>query len=1234
MSTDLGGQKLGQYELRERLGRGGMADVYKAFQPGMERFVAIKVMLGHLASDAEFVERFRREARAVGALRHPNIVSVFDFGIERDVYYMVMEFIRGENLKAYISRNPKGLPLDDALRIASQLADALDYAHKAGMIHRDVKPANIMFTDDTHQQAILTDFGIAHILSQPGLTASGAMVGTPAYLSPEIASGRNADERADIYGLGIILYEMLTGRVPYEADTPMAIIMQHVNAPLPSPAEFGRELPDMVEAIILKAMMKNPDDRYQTAADMKDAIDTARATLKDTSRRVVPTTDLTERVPVNPKALTNEPVEEHATTYVKAPASKPPLLWIGLGAVALVAVVAVLLVLNQASNTARNQDMTATALIEQTTQVAAAITEEPTATQPEPTATEPEPTATEPEPTATDAPTEVPPTETALPTNTPTEAPTDTPTPTDTDVPTATPTVTPTDEPTETPAPTEVAMLPANAGELREAGLLSGLTPLQDEIDAMLLEGRVDDASERLNQILEADPENIDALTARAILLNQIADAETALVDVDKAIEIAPESPLGYIARSEVLQNWAINDDAGSLEAAEQALAIDPDNPEALWRAGMAQDELGNYEAANDLLERAIAAGANGFRFASYAADHYFYSSQYEQAQPYMQIRYNSNPADEYYLRMLVANLLYLDQAATAYEYVKNFPAVITDWDDLSAAAFVAFKAGDYAQARDWAETARALSDEAHAATYLMALISWYGDNDLSAAMGYFDQLANVEDFYDDFLNFNYGHDLNLDRARVLMAASEYQQALDAYTRALDTVGTYPVVYEGLADVYLALGDGEAARENLRLALENTYENPEEQRRLLERIRTLGAVIAAATPAPTEAAPEPTPQAVEMSLTSGLTPLLDEADTLILDGQWDEARVRVIAALRTEQNLDDLVASSIYFSYLGERARALHNADQAIELNPESPLGYIARSEALLRGGVGDISRALVAAETALELDPENPEALWRASLAQAQLGNWDEFLQLLQRAENAGASGFRFANFAGEYLHYAGEYEHAQAYLEVWHNAFPDDVYATAFLAANLIELDRAGEAYTIMQNYPGEYVNYDQLAWPAYVAYRAEDYEAARDWANQALEQERNAPGAHYVLGLMSWYVDGNVNEARRHLNVLRGFPMFWDLFLNPDKGHQPQYDLGRILAEAGEIEDAIAAYERSLRDDARPYTYEALADLYLAQGDSEAALENLQAAREMVNSDEEYARLSERIAELGGE
>ncbi|MCB9435918.1 MAG: tetratricopeptide repeat protein [Anaerolineales bacterium] len=276
--TDLSGRKFGKYELIEQLGRGGMAEVYKAYQPGMNRFVAVKVLHGHLAGSEDFVERFKREAQSVGQLRHPNILQVFDFDVEQNVYYMVMEYIEGDTLKSYI-RQRGAIPIAEALRLAELLADALDYAHKKHMVHRDIKPANVMFTDKEHKNPVLTDFGIARLLGDAGLTMSGAFVGTPAYMSPEAGRGEKVDERADIYSLGIMLFEMLTGRVPFDADTPFAVVMKHVNEPLPSMREVIRDLPPEVELVLLKSLSKDPQDRFQTASDFRVALQRVRENL-------------------------------------------------------------------------------------------------------------------------------------------------------------------------------------------------------------------------------------------------------------------------------------------------------------------------------------------------------------------------------------------------------------------------------------------------------------------------------------------------------------------------------------------------------------------------------------------------------------------------------------------------------------------------------------------------------------------------------------------------------------------------------------------------------------------------------------------------------------------------------------------------------------------------------------------------------------------------------------------
>jgi uncharacterized protein YraI len=250
-----------------------MAEVYKAYQTGLDRYVAIKVMLGHMVDDPDFVSRFEREALNVGKLRHSNIVQAIDFAHEQNVYYMVMEFIDGPTLKAEMKARKqanKPFTIEEITRIITALGNAIDYAHSRHMIHRDIKPANVMINQEG--QIVLTDFGIVRTMGATQHTATGALTGTPAYMSPEQGRGDRVDNRSDIYALGVILYELVTGNVPYDADTPFAVIMKHVNQPLPMPRKTNPNISEDVEKVILKTMSKNPDDRYQTAGEMARAL--------------------------------------------------------------------------------------------------------------------------------------------------------------------------------------------------------------------------------------------------------------------------------------------------------------------------------------------------------------------------------------------------------------------------------------------------------------------------------------------------------------------------------------------------------------------------------------------------------------------------------------------------------------------------------------------------------------------------------------------------------------------------------------------------------------------------------------------------------------------------------------------------------------------------------------------------------------------------------------------------
>jgi serine/threonine-protein kinase len=268
-SDDLINQVLGrgQYQIRSVLGRGGMATVYLARQASMERDVAVKVMAPELADDEQFVARFEHEAQLIARLQHPHILPVIDFGREGKHIYIVMQLVRGGSLDDRLSRGPLPLPL--AARMLGQIASALTFAHEQGIVHRDLKPNNVLL--DERDNAYLTDFGIAKMLAgTTKLTATGNVLGTPAYMAPEQWRGDPVDARTDIYALGIMLYEMVLGQLPFQGDTPYTLMYKHFNDAPPPPREKNPAIDPRVEAVILRALAKDPDDRYQSAEDMAE----------------------------------------------------------------------------------------------------------------------------------------------------------------------------------------------------------------------------------------------------------------------------------------------------------------------------------------------------------------------------------------------------------------------------------------------------------------------------------------------------------------------------------------------------------------------------------------------------------------------------------------------------------------------------------------------------------------------------------------------------------------------------------------------------------------------------------------------------------------------------------------------------------------------------------------------------------------------------------------------------
>ena len=262
----------GRYELIEKIGDGGMAIVYKAKDRLLKRFIAVKILKPEFVQDIKFVENFRKESHAAASLSHPNIVSIYDVGQEGNINYIVMELVSGKTLNELIQAEA---PMDyrKAADITKQVASGLSAAHKKGIVHRDVKPHNILMTEDGI--AKITDFGIAKAVTNTTIVDSGKdnVMGSVHYFSPEQAKGANVDEKSDIYSLGIVLYEMLTGKVPFDGDNPVTIALMQINEPVTPPSVFNHNVPPGLERIVMKAVEKQPKDRFASADEMIEALD-------------------------------------------------------------------------------------------------------------------------------------------------------------------------------------------------------------------------------------------------------------------------------------------------------------------------------------------------------------------------------------------------------------------------------------------------------------------------------------------------------------------------------------------------------------------------------------------------------------------------------------------------------------------------------------------------------------------------------------------------------------------------------------------------------------------------------------------------------------------------------------------------------------------------------------------------------------------------------------------------
>lgn len=619
---NLSGQTLGQYELKELIGRGGMGAVYRGYQPALDRSVAIKVMSLSVVNEPGYAERFNREAKIVASLEHPQIVPLYDYGISGDVSYVVMRLLTGGSLEDRMRRGER-LSLTEIATLLRQITAALEYAHSRGLIHRDIKPSNVMF--DGRGDAYLVDFGIAKLLqSSQVLTTHTALLGTPSYMAPEQWMDQDLTPAADQYALGILTYQLLTGELPFEATTPYALMNKHINQAPPSPQVLRPDVPENVAAVVQRAIAKAPADRFPTVTAYATVFETATKDREADLKTTPISLPISARTKPAPTAAVTDQLPQ--TRSQRRPPSRG--LITGVAVLALIGVIVVLLqsIGQPPAAPVTPTEIAALLVTEEATaeRTAEALAAEVTATV-EPTAAEMPLTRT-PRPTFTP----VPPSRTPRPTHTATDT-------TETNL---TPTLTGYQNFTQ-------GMQAFDSGDNETAITYFTQTLALDPgyVDAYYFRGvahyytaQLDAALSDYNQTLALKPDYLDVYANRAQVQYELGDYPAALTDIDAALAIYEENPGAHYLRAQIQlqlddpqaalvdftrvleldltwtgvyyeRGWVyfgVQEYEAALSDFEAILATDPQNIEILHATAEAQDALEDKEDALETFEDAL----------------------------------------------------------------------------------------------------------------------------------------------------------------------------------------------------------------------------------------------------------------------------------------------------------------------------------------------------------------------------------------------------------------------------------------------------------------------------------------------------------------------------------------------------------------------------------------------------------------------------------------------------